>query len=77
MFLMRRLALGLLAALSGAAVLCSSAAIRVVDGVNGNNENDLLVTNEFGKVSSRIYGPAVDLGCYEWRPTDGLMLFVR
>lgn len=39
--------------------------------------HDLLVTNEFGKVSSRIYGPTVDLGCYEWRPTDGLMLFVK
>ena len=39
--------------------------------------HDLLVTNEFGKVSSRIYGPTVDLGCYEWRPTTGLLLFLR
>ena len=39
--------------------------------------HDLLVTNEFGKVSSRVVGEHVDIGCYEWRQTDGLLLFVR
>ena len=39
--------------------------------------HDLALVKKHGRISARIVGDHVDLGCYEWSPDPGLMLLLR